>query len=148
MACHLLDWNATPPEACRHGAVSIGNFDGVHLGHAALLRELRARANAVGGPAVTVTFDPHPLQLLRPAQFQPVLTTLEDRVALLQKVGADHVLILRTTPELLHLARRVFQPGRAPAARCEGAVEGENFGFGAIAKAPSPRCRRCAGRRK
>jgi riboflavin kinase/FMN adenylyltransferase len=131
MACHLLDWNATPPEACRHGAVSIGNFDGVHLGHAALLRELRAGADAVGGPAVTVTFDPHPLQLLRPAQFQPVLTTLEDRAALLQKVGADHVLILRTTPELLHLrAEEFFNQVVRRQLDAKALVEGENFGFG------------------
>jgi riboflavin kinase/FMN adenylyltransferase len=127
----LLDWNATPPEPCRHGAVSIGNFDGVHLGHRALLRDLRAHADRVGGPAVAVTFDPHPLQLLRPAQFQPVLTTLDDRAALLHKAGADHVIILKTTPELLHLrANDFFNQVVRRQLDAKAMVEGENFGFG------------------
>ena len=131
MASYLLDWNATPPEPCRHGAVSIGNFDGVHLGHAALLRELRARADRLGGPAVAVTFDPHPLQLLRPAQFQPVLTTLDDRAALLQKAGADHVVILKTTPELLQLrADAFFNQVVRRQLDAKALVEGENFCFG------------------
>lgn len=131
MAWHPLDWNATPPEPCRGGAVSFGNFDGVHLGHAALLRELRAQAQALGGPAVAVTFDPHPLQLLRPALFQPVLTTMPDRAALLQKAGADEVLVLRTTPELLELrADEFFRQVIQQQLGARAMVEGENFGFG------------------
>lgn len=126
-----LEWNATPPEPCRHGAVSIGNFDGVHLGHRALLRDLRAHADRVGGPAVAVTFDPHPLQLLRPAQFQPVLTTLDDRAALLKKAGADHVIILKTTPELLQRrANDFFNQVVRRQIDAKAMVEGENFGFG------------------
>src|SRR5579871_2806730 len=66
MATHQVEWQATPPENCRRGAVAIGNFDGVHRGHAALVAELRRHADAAGGPAVALTFDPHPLQLLRP----------------------------------------------------------------------------------
>src|SRR5436189_46577 len=66
MASATLAWNEPPPESWRGGAVTIGNFDGVHLGHASLLAALRQQAHAVGGPAVAVTFDPHPLQLLRP----------------------------------------------------------------------------------
>src|SRR5437588_5710 len=83
------------PGARRGGAVAIGNFDGVHRGHAALLAELRARARAVGGPAVALTFDPHPLALLRPERLQPLLTAPADRARLLHELGADHILILR-----------------------------------------------------
>src|SRR5262249_54944242 len=75
MATIALNWNDTPPDACRGGALTIGNFDGVHGGHQALLAELRRQAAALSGPAVVLTFDPHPLQLLRPERFQPLLTT-------------------------------------------------------------------------
>jgi riboflavin kinase/FMN adenylyltransferase len=103
-------WTATdpPPPACRGGAVAVGNFDGVHRGHAALVADLRARAAAVGGPAVAVTFDPHPIALLAPDRLQPLLTTPADRAELLHRAGADHVLVLRTTPDLLHLEARTF----------------------------------------
>ncbi len=119
------------PAACRGGAVTIGNFDGVHLGHRSLLAELRRQAQAVGGPAVAVTFDPHPLQLLRPERFLPVLTTTADRAALLQAGGADEVLILRTSPELLRLTPDDFFTevliGRLTA---RALVEGQDFRFG------------------
>jgi riboflavin kinase/FMN adenylyltransferase len=120
-----------PPACYRGGAVTIGNFDGVHRGHAALLAELRRAASAVGGPAVAVTFDPHPLQLLRPEQFLPLLTTPADRAELLTAAGADHVLLLRTRPELLRLTAEEFFTqvllGRLAA---RAVVEGPNFGFG------------------
>jgi riboflavin kinase/FMN adenylyltransferase len=131
MAIHPLSWHEMPAAACRGGAVSIGNFDGVHRGHGALLATLRTTARAVDGPAVAVTFDPHPLQLLRPEQFQPLLTTTGDRAALLEAGGADHVVILRTTPQLLHLsAREFFEQVVRTRLGARGMVEGVNFGFG------------------
>ena len=54
------------PQSLRGGAVSIGNFDGVHLGHARLVERLRAMAQSVGGPSVVFTFDPPPTRILRP----------------------------------------------------------------------------------
>jgi riboflavin kinase/FMN adenylyltransferase len=131
MASEPLNWQETPPESYRGGALSIGNFDGVHRGHRALLTELRSRAARVGGPAVVLTFDPHPLQLLSPERFQPVLTTTADRVALLRAAGADQVAVLRTTPELLQLSApdffaRVVRTGF----QARAVVEGGNFAFG------------------
>jgi riboflavin kinase/FMN adenylyltransferase len=111
--------------------VTVGNFDGVHRGHAALLAELRRQARAVGGPAVALTFDPHPLQILRPEQFQPVLTTANDRAELIQACGADSVLLLRTTPALLHLsAAEFFHQVLRERLGAHALVEGPNFGFG------------------
>src|SRR5262249_47798285 len=131
MASHTLAWDETPAAVCRGGALTFGNFDGVHRGHAALVAELRRPADAVGGPAAPVTFDPHPLQLLRPEQFQPVLTTVADRAALLQACGAEHVVILRTTPGLLHLtAREFFGQVIRERFQARALVEGYNFGFG------------------
>src|SRR5436309_895413 len=103
-----LDWDATPDPACQRGALTAGNFDGVHLGHQALLAELVQQARHVGGPAVALTFDPHPLQLLRPERFPPILTTVPQRAELLHRHGADFVLILRTTHEMLKLSARTF----------------------------------------
>jgi riboflavin kinase/FMN adenylyltransferase len=131
MTIPTWDWTEPPPPDCRGGALTIGNFDGVHRGHAALVAAARRLADRNGGPAVVLTFDPHPLQLLRPAAFQPVLTTTADRVRLLLDCGADRVLVLRTTPELLHLRAEEFFAevvrGRLAA---RALVEGVNFGFG------------------
>lgn len=124
------DGNEPAPAGTVGGAVSIGNFDGVHRGHAALMAEVRRQA-AHGGPAVALTFDPHPLQILRPAQFQPVLTTLTDRAELLRAMGADVVVALQTTPSLLHLtAVEFFDQVIRARLRARALVEGVNFGFG------------------
>jgi riboflavin kinase/FMN adenylyltransferase len=131
MAAYTIDWDAAPPGDCRGGVVSIGNFDGVHRGHAALLAELRRQAHADSVPAVALTFEPHPLELLRPGQAPPLLTTPEDRSRLLQESGADRILVLRVTQEMLALQAteffaRVIQERLATRAL----VEGMNFGFG------------------
>lgn len=131
MAVHTIDWNALPPDACRCGAVAIGNFDGVHRGHAALLSELHRQAQAINGPAIALTFDPHPIELLRPGQTPPRLTTPEDRTRLLHELGADHVLILRATQELLSLrAADFFTQVIQGHFDAQSLVEGTNFGFG------------------
>src|SRR5438132_371634 len=108
MSIHTLDWNQSPPEEVCGGAVAIGNFDGVHRGHQALVTEAWRQARELGSSAVVMTFDPHPLKLLRPEAFQPVLTTAADRAELLLAGGADHVVLLRTSPELLQLTAGEF----------------------------------------
>jgi riboflavin kinase/FMN adenylyltransferase len=131
MAVHRISYGERPPAGCQEGGVTIGNFDGVHRGHASLLQEVRKQAALVGGPAVAVTFDPHPLHLLRPEQFQPVLTTIADRADLLQSAGADQIVILQTSPELLHLsAREFFCQVVAEGLKPKALAEGPNFGFG------------------
>src|SRR5216683_2942559 len=131
MATVRVDWKEMPPADCRGGAIAIGNFDGVHKGHGALFAELIQRARALNVPSVAITFDPHPLQLLRPEQFQPVLTTVADRADLMQSQGVDHVLILQTTPELLQLsAEEFFEQIIRSRLAARAMVEGVNFGFG------------------
>jgi len=131
MALHRLDWREVPPEPCRHGVAIIGNFDGVHRGHALLLERARIRAMPRQAPVVAVTFVPHPLQLLRPESYQPALTTLADRAELLHAAGADHVVVLNTERSLLELSAadfftRVIRDGL----KATALVEGPNFGFG------------------
>lgn len=119
------------PDAVRGGAISVGNFDGVHRGHASLLQQLRAMAERVAGPAVVVTFDPHPAAVLRPGA-QPVpLTTLERRSQLLAVQGVDYTVVCRTDPSLLALtARQFFDDVLCGTLGMRGIVEGPNFFFG------------------
>ena len=75
-------------------AVAFGNFDGVHRGHRALLRELTGRARALQATAVVITFDPHPLTILDPARAPRAIDTLEGRLWLLEELGVQRVLVL------------------------------------------------------
>lgn len=126
-----LNWDETPPARCRGGAVAIGNFDGVHCGHASLVRRLRDLAAMVGGPAAVVSFDPHPLALLAPEKFQPTLNTAADRVRFLRQVGADEVVLLRTSPELLQLSPHAFfERILGDGFGAKAVAEGFNFRFG------------------
>lgn len=127
----LVDPMSSLPEDCRGGVIAIGNFDGLHRGHARLLAALRDRASQLGRPAVAVTFDPHPARLLRP-QFAPTpLVTLIRRTELLEWAGVDRVVVLKTTTALLELSAEQFWRdvivGRFAAT---GLVEGHDFAFG------------------
>jgi riboflavin kinase/FMN adenylyltransferase len=119
------------PEDLRGGVVTVGNFDGVHRGHAALLSVARELARFHGNKVVAVTFDPHPLVLLAPERYQPPLTTIGERARLLQAIGADHVVVLQTSMELLALSPLEFFGGiLEESLRARGVVEGFNFRFG------------------
>src|SRR6478735_8160189 len=131
MADFVYSLNDPFPAGCVGGAVSLGNFDGVHHGHQALLAETVRHARLLNGPAVAVTFDPPPAQLLRPEFFQPLLTPIPYRCELLHAAGADHVIVLRTTSELLHLsARGFFDRILWHGLHAQAVVEGFNFAFG------------------
>ena len=113
------------------GAVSIGNFDGVHLGHAHIVGQLVARARQYGGPAIVFTFDPHPIHLLRPEEVPSPLTSTDRKAQLLAEQGVDILLTYPTDAALLALNPHDFFEqivlGRlAP----RGMVEGDNFRFG------------------
>jgi riboflavin kinase/FMN adenylyltransferase len=131
MPIETLAWSDFPPADCRGGAVSVGNFDGVHRGHQALMGRLAEVARKAGGPAVALTFDPHPLEVLRPGHTVPPLTTPAERDARLRAAGADRVLVLRTTADLLHLrAEQFFDEVIRKRLAARAMVEGVNFGFG------------------
>jgi riboflavin kinase/FMN adenylyltransferase len=131
MASYLVDWDKEIPAACRGGAVAIGNFDGAHRGHAELVAELARVARDVGGPAVALTFDPHPRAILRPDTPIALLSTPADRDAHLHQLGADHVLTLRATPALFELrAARFFDLVVRGGLAARAMVEGTNFHFG------------------
>jgi riboflavin kinase/FMN adenylyltransferase len=79
--------------------VTIGNFDGVHLGHRAILETVVRRAEDLGGEAVVYTFEPHPRKVLRPESAPRLLTTLEQKIELLEQTGVDAVIVEPFTRE-------------------------------------------------
>lgn len=126
----LVSLDAVPRELLG-GAISIGNFDGVHRGHARIARQLVEVARHVGGPALAFTFDPHPAQLLRPDSAPPRLTTLARRAALLGELGVDAVVVCPTTVEVLRLKPdEFFRQIVVERLAARGVVEGPNFLFG------------------
>lgn len=108
--------------------VTIGNFDGVHVGHRAIVA--RARAAAAAGRVVAVTFDPHPASLLRPASAPPMLQSLDDRAASLRAAGADEVVVVQTTPDLLATSAEDFLARLVERFTPSEIVEGSDFHFG------------------
>lgn len=119
------------PDGLRRGALTIGNFDGVHLGHARLVERLKACAAAVGGPAVVFTFDPHPVRILRPDRAPPPLTWTDRKAELLAELGVDAVVAFPTDAALLRLSPREFYDRIVRAALdARAIVEGANFFFG------------------
>jgi len=87
--------------------VTIGNFDGVHLGHQMLFSEVVGRAYTQHGASVAVTFDPHPLKVLRPDGIRLISTT-EQKIKLIAMAGVEHLLILPFTRELAATTARDF----------------------------------------
>lgn len=119
------------PASLRSGAVAIGNFDGVHLGHARLATTLVAKARQVGGAAVVFTFDPHPARLLRPEKAPPSLTWIERRAELLSALGVDAMVAYPTDEALLNLsADEFFNQIIRERLDARALVEGPNFFFG------------------
>jgi len=86
-----------PPQAIRPAVVTIGNYDGVHLGHRAMLDALKRVARSRGLPATVLTFEPHPREFFTPEQAPPRLTSLREKLALLRDEGIDHVYLYHFT---------------------------------------------------
>jgi riboflavin kinase / FMN adenylyltransferase len=126
-----FDGVAAVPRDLGPTVVTVGMFDGVHRGHRALLGRVAAEAAARGVPAAAVTFDRHPLAVLRPGSEPPLLTTLDRKVELLGEAGVEVVLVLAFTPELSQVGAEAF----AADVLFDGlgalaVVVGENFRFG------------------
>jgi riboflavin kinase/FMN adenylyltransferase len=90
------------------GIGTIGNFDGVHRGQRAAIDRVVARARELSVPSVVITFDPHPLTVLRPEMAPLPLTTPAQKEKLLEEAGVAVLLVVRFTPELARVAARPF----------------------------------------
>lgn len=96
------------PALADGSVVTVGTFDGVHLGHRQVLDRLVERARARGLPAVLVTFDPHPLEIVRPDSAPDLLTLPHERLELLATTALDYVVVLRFTAQVARLTAQQF----------------------------------------
>lgn len=119
------------PTTLRGGAVSIGNFDGVHQGHARIVETLHAQAAAVDGPSIVFTFDPHPVRLLRPNEVPPPLTWSDRKADLIRELDVDGMVVYPTDEKLLALTpQEFFRQIVVEQLGARAMVEGPNFFFG------------------
>lgn len=126
-----LDGGSALPAHLQGGIVALGNFDGFHLGHQAVVGRAIAAARAAGRPAIVATFDPHPVRLFRPDAPPFRLTTLDQRERLFGAAGADAMLVFHFDAALAALTAQEFVAQRlVGTAGIGGVVTGEDFTFG------------------
>ncbi|MEU1166229.1 bifunctional riboflavin kinase/FAD synthetase [Streptomyces sp. NPDC090075] len=119
------------PEDWGRSVVTIGSYDGVHRGHQLIIRHAVDRARQLGIPAVVVTFDPHPSEVVRPGSHPPLLAPHHTRAELMADLGVDAVLILPFTTEFSKLSAADFVVKvLVDKLHAKAVVEGPNFRFG------------------
>ncbi|MCL4768690.1 MAG: bifunctional riboflavin kinase/FAD synthetase [Hyphomicrobiaceae bacterium] len=138
-------YQQVPPEI-RGSALAIGNFDGVHRGHQALLLDALAHARAGGRPAGVMVFEPHPREFFRPAEPHFRLTTLEEKLRLIERLGLDFAIVLAFDADLAGLsATRFIDEVLVGALRVAHVVIGYDFFFGK-GRGGNPETMQAAGR--
>jgi riboflavin kinase / FMN adenylyltransferase len=124
------DWRDFPARL-RGGCVTIGNFDGVHLGHQVLLGQVADWGAQRNRPSIVFTFSPHPLAVLQPEHAPPPLTTLAERARRLARCGIDTMVVCRVDQALLDWDYRYFfEQVIVKILAARRVVEGPNFFFG------------------
>jgi len=121
---------AVPPDfgPC---AMTVGNFDGLHLGHQRILRRVIEMARAEGWRSAVLTFDPHPTKLVAPQNTPPLLTTPETRARLMEEMGIDEILIVPFDSQIAHLPPEDFaREILVNKLKSRAIFVGENFRFG------------------
>ncbi len=119
------------PHGFARPVATIGNFDGVHLGHQRLMRSLVERAGKTGGISTVVTFHPHPLQVLAPNNAPRLIQTLRQRLATVQSLGVELVIVIPFTQELAQTSARDFAVRIVwEKLRLKEIYVGPNFAFG------------------
>jgi riboflavin kinase/FMN adenylyltransferase len=112
-------------------AITIGNFDGVHVGHRQILGRVVAWAREEGWKSAVLTFDPHPAKLVAPARAPRLLTTMEERTRIIAEAGIDEILILPFTQEIAALGPEDFaREVLVDKLKARAVLVGANFHFG------------------
>ena len=120
------------PAALRGGVLTVGVFDGVHVGHQAVLGRAVERARSLGAAAVAFTFHPHPLEVLEPAEAPPLLQTFGRNLEMMREIGLDAVLWPRDARAVLAMpAEQFIRQVAGDALAVRAMVEGKGFRFGA-----------------
>lgn len=111
--------------------VTIGSFDGVHLGHVQVIEGLKQSARRLRGKSVIISFDPHPREVLYPLEKRPgILTTLEEKIQILDSLGVDYLIILRFTETLAGLSYTDFVKLLVDKLNIKGLIVGYDHRFG------------------
>jgi riboflavin kinase/FMN adenylyltransferase len=142
----LRGLESVPPDV-QPSVVALGIFDGVHLGHRAILGTALTLARAAGLEAVACTFDPHPMEVLQPDRAPRPITTLEERLALIGETGVDAVVVLAFTRELAAIEPEAFvKDVLLERLRAREIVVGYNHRFGRGARGDARLLEDLAGR--
>ena len=110
--------------------MTIGSYDGVHLGHQRIIRRTLAAAAETGSDSVLVTFEPHPRCVLDPANCPSSITTLKEKLELVEDLGVGHAVILEFTRRLSELTPAEFMAELAKGFEVRRVVSGPDFAFG------------------
>ena len=116
--------------ALRNAVVTVGSFDGVHLGHRRIFEYVRRTAERIGGESVVVTFDPHPQTVLHPEREFFQLYTLDENAALIAEAGIDHMVVIPFTVEFAQLSFQDFLNFLIKKTRLRAIVMGPDHNFG------------------
>jgi len=125
------EWAARYASSARRAVLSVGNFDGLHLGHQKILRQVSERAQTQKAIAGVITFDPHPLKVLRPGKAPPMVETMSQRMEQFAAAGLEAALVLRFDRALAALSPEEFVRGvLVNELKTAAVLVGQNFHFG------------------
>src|SRR6202162_1611067 len=127
---HLLVHLGLPSSPIGAVTLTIGSFDGVHLGHVDVIRRTVAAAAADGAQPALVTFEPHPRCVLDPANCPQSITTLQEKLALIESLGIEHAIVIRFDRALSSLSPQEFIDLVAPVVEVKRWIVGFDFAFG------------------
>ncbi|RJP22809.1 MAG: bifunctional riboflavin kinase/FAD synthetase [Candidatus Abyssobacteria bacterium SURF_5] len=120
-----------PLPQLKNACVTLGVFDGVHLGHQKIIRRVLEKARKYGGESCVVTFDPHPREVLSPHDAPNLLTTTDKKAQLIEQLGIDALCLVRFTPEFANTEARAFvEDFLVGSLRMRAIIEGYNWVFG------------------
>ena len=104
----LIEDIETITKPYKNAVLTIGNFDGVHIGHQALFHQVIEKADALGGTSVAITFDPHPIRVLKKNGHPPLITLYEQKKELIEKSGVDVLIRIPFTTEFADITAKAF----------------------------------------
>ena len=111
--------------------ITIGNFDGVHIGHQALFHEVIERADAIDGTSIAMTFEPHPIRVLKKNNHPPLITLYEQKTELIERAGIDVLICIPFTLEFASLPAEAFIKDLLVAKiGMQAIIVGEDYTFG------------------
>ena len=92
----------------KNAVITIGNFDGVHIGHQALFHEVIEKADTIDGTSIVMTFEPHPVRVLKQNGHLPLITLYEQKIELIENSGVDVLICVPFTEEFAAISAKTF----------------------------------------